>query len=88
MKPLSLRGKIVVMASVVVAAACLFLTVISITSANKYMRSLVSYDTTSSVQALPPPIPPRAAAWKTGFKARLPRLFPTLKKTGCLSGLP
>ena len=55
MKPLSLRGKIVVMASVVVAAACLFLTVISITSANKYMRSLVSYDTTSSVQGASAP---------------------------------
>ena len=47
MKSLSLRGKIVIMASAVVTVACLFLTVISITSANKYMRSMISYDTHS-----------------------------------------
>lgn len=50
MKSLSLRGKIVLMASAVVTAACLFLTVISITSANRYMRSLIAYDTGVSVQ--------------------------------------
>lgn len=45
MKVWSLRSRIVIMASIVVAAACLFLTAISITSANRYMRSVISYDT-------------------------------------------
>ncbi len=48
----SLRSKIVIMASAVVTAACLFLTGISIISANKYMRSIVSYDTSLSTQSV------------------------------------
>lgn len=76
MKPLSLRGKIVVMASVVVAAACLFLTVISITSANKYMRSLVSYDTTSSVQgASAPPFLPGQQHGRLASRRGFPACF-------------
>lgn len=45
MKTLSLRSKIVIMASAVVAAACLFLTALFLTSADKYMRSMIAYDT-------------------------------------------
>lgn len=45
MKTWPLRIKIVIMAGAVVTAACLFLTALSIASANKYMRSIVSYDT-------------------------------------------
>ena len=68
MKTWSLRIKIVMMATVVVTIACLSLTAISIVSANKYMRGIVSYDVSapsdgasngaSSDQATsPPPIP-------------------------------
>jgi len=59
MKSWSLRAKIVIMASAAVAVAGLFLTAISISSANMYMRSIVSYDLNSSEQgAVPsPPLP-------------------------------
>lgn len=52
MRAWSLRSKIVVMASLVVAAACLFLTATSIAYAGRYMRSMVAYD--HSVEVPPP----------------------------------
>ncbi|MCD7996120.1 MAG: HAMP domain-containing histidine kinase [Clostridiales bacterium] len=48
MKTRSLRSKVVIMASAMVTAACLFLTLISIASMDKYMRSIVAYDTAST----------------------------------------
>ena len=61
MKLWSLRAKIVIMASAAVAVAGLFLTAISISSANMYMRSIVSYDSYFSEQGAVPSSPSPAS---------------------------
>lgn len=76
MKSMSLRGKIVIMASMTVAVAGLFLTAISISSANKYMRSMISYDVGFSDQGTAAPPPSQGGIREDSFLRQSPATPP------------